>query len=162
MKYLIREIKEPEYPLLDDFLYEAVFVPKGVQAPPKSIIQKPELQVYVRDFGKRETDQGIVAEADGKIVGAVWSRIMHDYGHIDDETPSLAISLYPEYRGLGIGTAMLREMLGLLKKNGCRRVSLAVQKANYAVKMYRKAGFEIADENEEEFIMVCSFAVRDV
>lgn len=109
-------------------MYEAVFVPKGVQAPPKSIIQKPELQVSVKDFGKKETDQGIVAEADGKIAGAVWGRIMHDYGHIDDETPSLAISLYPEYRGPGIGTAMLREMLGLLKNTAagvflwlCRR-----------------------------------------
>jgi len=43
-----------------------------------------------------------VAEVDGKIVGAVWVRIMNDYGHIDNETPSLAISLYKEYRGLAL------------------------------------------------------------
>lgn len=34
-------------------------------------------------------------------------------------------------------------------------VSLAVQKANYAVKMYEKVGFETVDENEKEYIMVC-------
>lgn len=31
---------------------------------------------------------------------------MNDYKHIDDETPSLTISLYKEYRRQGIGTDM--------------------------------------------------------
>ena len=79
---------------------------------------------------------------------------MNDYGHIDDVTPSLAISLYKEYRGLGIGTALMKEMLLLLKSKGYEKVSLSVQKANYAFKMYQKLGFEIIDENEEEYIMV--------
>jgi len=48
-------------------------------------------------------------------------------------------------------------MLELLKSKGYKRTSLAVQKDNYAVKMYRSVGFEIVDENEEEYIMVCSF-----
>lgn len=95
-----------------------------------------------------------MAEVGGKIVGAVWVRIMNDYGHIDDETPSLAISLYKEYRGFGIGTAMMKEILTLLKAHGYSRVSLSVQKANYAAKMYLKIGFEIVKENEEEYIMV--------
>lgn len=81
-------------------------------------------------------------------------RVMDDYGHIDGETPSLAVSLYKEYRGRGIGTALLREMLSLLKRKGCGRVSLSVQKANYALKMYEKAGFEVVDETEEEYIML--------
>ena len=79
---------------------------------------------------------------------------MDDYGHIDGETPSLAVSLYREYRGRDIGTALLREMLSLLKRKGYERVSLSVQKANYALKMYEKAGFEVADETEEEYIML--------
>ena len=99
-------------------------------------------------------DKGLVTEVGGKIVGVVWVRIMNDYGHIDDETPTLAISLYKEYRGFGIGTAMMQEILALLKSHGYERVSLSVQKANYAAKMYLKVGFEIARENEEEYIMV--------
>ena len=79
---------------------------------------------------------------------------MNDYGHVDDETPSLAISLYKEYRGLGIGTAMMKEILALLKSHGYKQVSLSVQKANYAAKMYQKIGFEIVRESEEEYIMV--------
>ena len=106
MDYIIREIKEEEYPILSDFLYEAIFIPEGMEKPPKAIIEQPELQVYIADFGK-EDDWCLVAEVKGKIVGAVWVRIMNDYGHIDDGIPSLAISLYDKYRSLGIGTALM-------------------------------------------------------
>ena len=154
MNYTIREIQEQEYPLLDNFLYEAIFIPDGIEPLPKTIIASPELQVYVERFGELKDDMGLVAEVDGKIVGAVWVRIMNDYGHIDNETPSLAISLYKEYRNLGIGTAMMKEILALLKAHGYKQVSLSVQKANYAAKMYLKVGFEIVRENEEEYIMI--------
>ena len=154
MDYKIREIRKNEYSVLSDFLYEAIFIPEGMDKPPKSIIEQPELQVYIKDFGK-EDDWCLVAEVKGKIVGAVWVRIMNDYGHIDNETPSFAISLYEEYRNMGIGTALMRDMLELLKKKGYEQTSLSVQKANYAVGMYRKAGFEVIDENEAEYIMVC-------
>lgn len=154
MDVTIRKIHKQEYPLLDDFLYEAIFVPEGVEPPPKTIITSPELQVYVEHFGESKDDHGLVAEVDGKIVGAVWVRIMNDYGHIDAETPSLAISLYKEYRGFGIGTAMMKEILALLKAQKYKQVSLSVQKANYAAKLYQKVGFEIVRENEEEYIMV--------
>ena len=133
MNYRIRELVKAEYRLLEDFLYEAIFVPEGIPAPPKSIIRQPELQVYITDFGKGKDDIGLVAEVGAKAVGAVWARVMNDYGHIDDATPSLAISLYKEYRGAGIGTALINEMLGVLKERGYRQTSLAVQKANYAV-----------------------------
>lgn len=153
--YRIQKIEPAEYYKLEDFLYEAIFVPEGASAPPREIINQPELQVYISDFGKKEGDMGLVAEVDHKIIGAVWVRIMNDYGHIDDETPSFAISLYPEYRNCGIGTALMKEMLGLLKQQGYQQTSLAVQKANYAVKMYKNVGFQIVGENEEEYIMLC-------
>lgn len=155
MDYKIRIISKGEASLIKDFLYEAIFVPEGVPAPPKSIINQPELQVYIADFGKKKDDIGMVAEVDKKAVGAVWVRIMNDYGHIDNSTPSLAISLYKNYRGFGIGTNLMKEMLHILKDKGYKQASLAVQKANYAVRMYQKTGFEIVDENEEEYIMLC-------
>ena len=43
----------------------------------------------------------------------------------------------------------------LLKWQGYEKASLAVQKANYAVKMYENVGFKTVDENDEEYIMVC-------
>ena len=44
---------------------------------------------------------------------------------------------------------VMREMLDLLKQQGYERASLAVQKANYAVRMYETVGFQNVGENEE-------------
>ena len=155
MDYTIRPILAGEVGLLQDFLYEAIFVSMGLPAPPKSIINQPELQVYITGFGTKKDDIGLTAEIDNKPIGAVWVRIMNDYGHIDNDTPSFAISLHKDYRGLGIGTVLMKEMLRILKDRGYKQASLAVQKANYAVRMYQKTGFEIVGENEEEYIMLC-------
>ena len=151
----IRKLRDDETELLKDFLYEAIYIPDGIQPPERSIIERPELSIYYEDFGNGPADNCLVAEVGGKLVGAVWTRIMNDYGHVDDETPSFAVSLYKEYRGKGFGTKMMQRMLGLLKEQGYKKASLAVQKANYAVRMYEKVGFKIIDENTEEYIMVC-------
>ena len=135
----IRELRADETELLKDFLYEAIFIPEGVEPPDKSIIYQPELSLYYEDFGSGSADNCLVAETDGKVVGAVWTRIMNDYGHV---------------RGKGIGTEMMRKMLTLLAEQGWKQASLAVQKVNDAVRMYEAVGFRIVDENAEEYIMV--------
>lgn len=152
MNYCIRKLREDEQGILADFLYEAIYIPEGVEAPARNIIEQPELQLYISDWGKKD-DYCLVAEVNEKVVGAVWVRIMDDYGHIDERTPSFVISLYKEYRGMGIGTELMKRMLSDLKEKGYEKASLSVQKANYAYKMYLKLGFEIISENEEEFIM---------
>ncbi len=155
MQYKIRELKETEYDLLEDFLYEAIYIPKDyVGVLPRSIIYNPDLWRTIADFGKLQDDYCLVAETEGKVVGAVWVRIADQYGHLDDETPSFSISLYQEYRGHGIGTELMKQMIKYLKKQNYKKASLSVQKENYAVRMYQKVGFEIVGENEEEFIML--------
>ena len=141
--FLIRKLSIEESDLLKDFLYEAIFIPEGVEAPARDIVERPELRIYYDDFGSRPGDHCFAAETEGNVVGAVWTRIMNDYGHVDDETPSFAISLLPDFRNKGIGTRLMREMLSLLKECGYKQASLAVQKANYAVRMYKEVGFEI-------------------
>lgn len=59
MDYEIRTISEGEDRLLQDFLYEAIFVPKGTPAPPKSIINQPELQIYISGFGREKDNKCI-------------------------------------------------------------------------------------------------------
>lgn len=154
MDCIIRKMQKDEYCLLSDFLYEAIFVPKGVEPPPKSILNYPELQVYIADFGCSKHDKALIAEVDGNIVGAIWARVMNDYGHIYENTPSLAMSVIKSYRGMGIGTSLLTQMLSAEKADGYAKLSLSVQKDNYAVRMYKKAGFNKVDENNEEYIMV--------
>lgn len=153
MNVLIRRMKQNEASLLEDFLYEAIFVPENMSAPPRSILATPALQVYIENFGDSPDDLAFVAEVEGRVVGAVWVRIMEDYGHIDDQTPSFAISLYSEYRGQGIGTQLMDRMLCELKHKGYVVASLAVQKQNDAYRLYRRLGFTIVNENSEEYIM---------
>ncbi|MBE6914338.1 MAG: GNAT family N-acetyltransferase [Ruminococcaceae bacterium] len=155
MDYSVRELKPDEVKVLDTFLYEAIFIPDGVSAPPREIINQPELQVYVKNFGAEKGDMCLVAQTADEIVGAVWVRIMNDYGHVDNETPSFAISILKEHRNRGIGTELMQQMLRKLKQQGFTRASLAVQKANYAYGMYRKVGFETVGETDEEYIMLC-------
>ena len=154
MNYRIREIEKTEISLLDDFLYEAIFIPEGVTPPPKDIIKDEELQIYVKDFGKYKDDICFVAEVKGKVVGAVWVRVIDDYGHIDDDTPSLSISVYKGYRNLGIGKALIKNVLEELKKRGYKKTSLSVQKANYASNIYKKVGYYVHEERDEDYIMV--------
>lgn len=158
MKYKIRPIKNDEIPLLSEFLYEAIFQRDENNPIPRNVIEHPEIQVFIQDFGKKD-DNCLVAVVDNKPVGAVWVRILSGkikgFGNIDSYTPEFAISLYKEYRGKGIGTELMLSMLTLLKEKGYSQTSLAVQKDNYAVKMYEKVGFTIIGENNEEYIMLC-------
>ena len=54
-----RELRETETGLLQDFLYEAIFIPAGVEPPPREIIKQPELKIYYEDFGRE--GEGIVS-----------------------------------------------------------------------------------------------------
>ena len=157
-KVRIRTLQESEKSILNELQYEAIFIPEGIEPPPFEIIEQPEIAVYINDFGKKKDDYCLVAEIDGKIVGGVWVRILSGeikgFGNIDDETPEFAISLFKEYRNQGIGTKLMLEMIDYLKNKGYKQCSLAVQKANYAVKMYKNVGFEIVKEKEEEYLMV--------
>ena len=118
MDCIIREMQKDEYYLLSDFLYEAIYIPDGTAAPPKSVIACPELQVYIADFGNSKHDKALIAEVDRNIVGVIWARIMNDYGYIDESTPSLAMSVLKAYRGMGIGTSLFIQMLSTEKVAG--------------------------------------------
>lgn len=159
LKYRIRPIKTLEIPLLEDFLYEAIFQRDAHDLIPRSVIAQPEIKVFIENFGKPD-DHCLVATDEDKLVGAVWTRILagpvKGFGNLDPYTPEFAISLYREYRGQGIGTELMQRMLKLLKEKGYARASLSVQKDNYAVGMYRKLGFSTVCENGEDYIMVCT------
>lgn len=156
-KFFVREIKKSEYKELENFLYEAIFIPEGVLPPPREIIFTPELQVYIKNFGEGKADFCFVAEFDKKIVGAAWSRIMNDYGHIDEKTPSLALSVLKNYRRQGIATDLMKKLLEKIFSENFNQVSLSVQKTNeIALNFYKKLGFEIFKENkiEDDLIMI--------
>jgi len=155
----IREIISEEYPLLEDFLYNAIYLSPGEEMPPRSIIYEPEIFIYIKDFGSGKGDCGVVAEIDDIIIGAAWTRIIPAYGNIDMETPELAISVLPDCRGQKVGTMLMEHLFELLRSRGYRRTSLSVQKDNPAVRFYKRLGYVVTDEKldhvgHEDYIMV--------
>ena len=162
MDYTIRPLRSDERHLLEDFLYEAIYVPEGFEGTvPRPIIHDdPKCRAAFECFGDLPDDRALVAEVDGRVVGACWVRTTDEYGHIDDETPSFSISLYAQYRGQGIGGALMRQMLDELREAGYARASLSVQKENPALRLYERLGFRIIGdgEDETEWMMVIDLA----
>jgi ribosomal protein S18 acetylase RimI-like enzyme len=153
----IRDIRPDELCLMRDFLYEAVFQREGALPLPRTIVDEPSVRVYIDDWG-RPDDKCLVALADGRYAGAVWTRVLSGdikgYGYIDDFTPELSISLFKQYRSRGLGTALMQAMIQRLKECGCNQVSLSVSQDNPAHRLYRKLGFEIVDDQNDDYLMV--------
>lgn len=154
---IIRPLRETEHPLLEEFLYQAIFQREGEPPLPRDIINAPELAVYIENFGERPGDLCLVAEQGGRVTGAVWTRILDGpvkgFGHLDAATPEFALAVLPGCRGRGIGARLMADMLALLREKGYRQASLAVQKDNYALRLYRNLDFEIVGQNEQEYCM---------
>ncbi|MCK9217765.1 MAG: GNAT family N-acetyltransferase [Firmicutes bacterium] len=142
----IRVMGESDHACLDEFLYQAIFIPKGEDVPPRNIINVPEIFIYIKNFGEEIGDLGVVAEQNGQVVGAAWTRIIHAYGHIDENIPELAISLLPEFRGYGIGAKLMKKLFKVIEENGYSQTSLSVQKDNPAVRFYQRLGYEIIND----------------
>ncbi len=157
---IIREIQPEEIYKLEDMLYEAIYQPDKNNFIPRSVLKIPEVNAYIKDFGEKEHDYCLVADLNGKIIGAVWVRVISGkikgFGYIDNQTPEFAISLFKDYRKQGIGTHLMREMINYLRKVGYKHTSLNVQKENYAAKLYLKMGFKIICKNNEDYLMLLS------
>jgi len=154
----VRVMRESDYECLPEFLYQAIYIPEGEEWPPRSIINDPEIFVYIKDFGTQAGDLGVVAELNGQAIGAAWTRIIPAYGHIDNDTPELAISLFKEFRNYGIGTKLMEKLFDVLRQNGYYKTSLSVQKDNPAVRLYQRLGYELTGERldhagHEDYLM---------
>ncbi|MFO8023226.1 MAG: GNAT family N-acetyltransferase [Perlabentimonas sp.] len=145
MKLVIREIKQSELPFLKVMLYQAIYVPEGSPPLPMSIVEHPNLTKYIENFG-RDGDICLVAEVEGKLVGAAWSRLFTEqnkgYGFIDSQTPEISMAVLEPYRNMGIGKKLLNELLNKMTQLNFSRASLSVDKSNHAYKLYKKIGFE--------------------
>lgn len=155
---IIRKIKEKEVKILEYMLYQSIYQPDETNPISREVINIPKVRIYIDDFGQKKDDYCLVADLNGQIIGAVWVRILADeikgYGNVDDKTPEFAISLLKENRKQGTGTLLMKKMISYLKEKDYNQTSLSVQKENYAVKMYKKLGFEIIGENDEDYLML--------
>ena len=147
----IRPLAPDDEPFLWTALYHALHVPPGADPLSPKVVRQPDLARYVLGWAERPGDLGFVAEVDGEPVGAAWLRRWpsgdRGYGFIDETTPELSMSLLPDYRGRGVGTALLHRLLAAASRES-DAVSLSVSESNAALRLYERFGFVVAGEPE--------------
>ncbi|WP_437485927.1 N-acetyltransferase family protein [Sorangium sp. So ce1014] len=159
---MIRLLTPADEPLLWEMLYQAIHVPEGSPPPPRDIVHRPELSRYVQGWGQLD-DLGVVALQEGEAAGAAWLRrltgALRGYGHVDDETPELAIALLPQHRGRGLGTRLLTSLLDTAR-NRYPAISLSVSPDNPAIRLYRRLGFVDAGRNGTSLTLVLALSAQ--
>jgi GNAT superfamily N-acetyltransferase len=97
----------------------------------------------------RDTDLGVIAEADGERIGAASLRFLPaadpGYGFVAADVPELTIGVSLELRGRGVGRAPLRSIAEHAMSAGIRQISFSVERKNFAQKLYLSEGYQVAD-----------------
>ncbi|HLM58397.1 MAG TPA: GNAT family N-acetyltransferase [Pyrinomonadaceae bacterium] len=165
MDFLIRTASTADQQFLREMLYQSLYVPDGGEPFGREVLRRPEVARYVEGWG-REGDLGFVAVdvSSGEPVAAVWLRLLageeKGYGFVDEETPELGMAVLPEYRGRGVGTALLERLLEEARAS-YKAVCLNVSEGNPARRLYERAGFEPAGTDGGSVIMIRRFSPSD-
>ena len=130
-----------------DMLYEAACWRPGASRPPRDEVLSAHANAHYVDAWGRPGDAAVVAlePTDGKRIGAAWYRLMPPedpgYGFVDAATPEVSIGVVPEYRGRGVGGALLDGLMRTARSGGFGTLSLGVEHDNPAVRLYERHGF---------------------
>ncbi|MEP7285596.1 MAG: GNAT family N-acetyltransferase [Chloroflexota bacterium] len=158
LPYTVRPLTSTDEPFLWEMLYLAIYVPEGTPPPSRDILKLPEIAKYVQHWG-RSDDAGLIAiDAETRNpIGAVWLRqfLENDkgYGYVADDIPELSIAVLPKYRGKGLGTRLLGDLITAMTPKS-RPISLSVDATNPAVVLYKRFGFETVGINGTSLTML--------
>jgi ribosomal protein S18 acetylase RimI-like enzyme len=140
---VIRELTADDVEEVKWALYAALAWSPDRELPPaEQTLAHPEAARYHRYWG-RPGDLGVVATMDGDLVGVAYCRLFtaddHGHGYFDDETPEIAVAVCDRYRGRGFGERLLNERVA--RQAGFARLSLSVDTANPAIRLYSRLGY---------------------
>lgn len=84
----------------------------------------------------------IIAEENGKRLGQAYLYIMYNDSHAEPYGYFADLLVDPEFRGRGIGTSLVREVIAEAKAHGCYKLVCTSRDENEVVhKLYTKLGF---------------------
>jgi ribosomal protein S18 acetylase RimI-like enzyme len=131
-----------------EMLYWAAHADEDVGVGPDDVRRDPDLIGYASGWGRRG-DLGVVAEIDGRRVGAAWLRLFDpdtsDYRvFVDDLTPELVAAVAPGHHGRGVGTLLLTTLFDHADPEFPASV-LSVRADNPAVRLYERFGYREVD-----------------
>ena len=106
-----------------------------------------------RFLGERKI--AYVAEAGGKIVGVMFGTLDSLYDYFKDEYADLvALYVYPEYQGLGIGTALKDIFVKWAKEKGAGQFVIGVLKDNAKARRVYESWGGILSDHEQDFVFM--------
>ena len=147
----LRPLESTDRPFLEEMLFEAFFWNPAWSRPRLADFrEQPEFAKLVAGWG-RPGDRGVLAEEQGRGIGAGWFRLwtpgLHSYGFVDAETPELGIAVASTHRGRGVGRALLQALVDVARRDGHGALSLSVSPANHARALYESEGFRKVGES---------------
>lgn len=149
MKPTLYFLRSSEQKIVTDMLYYAM----RLDVVNMKLADIPKLVIYEEFYGFTSKDLGLYALVENKIAGAAWIRRLNvdhgSNGYINESTPILNIGVLPEFRGQGIGSAILEQLFieaGALYE----QISLSVLSYSPAINFYVRHGFVHYDNGSTE------------
>jgi GNAT superfamily N-acetyltransferase len=157
----IREATPDDIAFLTEMWHAAAFwQPERFTMTVDDALATPEIARYIADWG-RDGDLALLAEDDGKQLGAAWyrrfTREEPGYGFVDENTPEIAIAVVGEARGRGLGTVLLEALIARARAEGLPGLSLSVNEDNPSRRIYERAGFTDVSRDDNSYVMLLRF-----
>lgn len=154
----LRPLVAADSSFLTQMLLEAVnWHPERQRLSRAHVLADPELAHYVAGWPGLD-DGGVLAAAEGQPIGAAWWRFFTEtdpgYGFVAADVPELSMGVLADWRGKGVGRALLRATLQAAGAH-CRRISLSVERANRARNLYVSEGFCVLARGPDSDTMIC-------
>ncbi|HZC60111.1 MAG TPA: GNAT family N-acetyltransferase [Streptosporangiaceae bacterium] len=151
-RWVVRRAAAEDGPFMADMLVEAAnWSADWKKKSRRRVLSAPATAHYIAGW-PRDSDLGVIAEADGAPVGAAWLRFLpaadQGYGFVAPGVPELTIGVAGDWRGRGVGRALLRALAGQARSVGIRQISLSVERKNFAQKLYFSEGYQVVDSSD--------------
>jgi GNAT superfamily N-acetyltransferase len=145
--FSVRPAGQADGAFLGDMVVEAANRRPGAARPKHQVMTAPEHSRYVSGW-KRPSDAGFIAvDATGEPIGAAWYRLLPrsdpGLGYVGTGVPELIIGVRPIWRAHGVGRTLLQALAQQARADGYARLSLSVERGNFAVTLYRSEGFAV-------------------
>ena len=111
---------------------------------------------FIEEITRNKFAIYLCARIEGKVIGYAGMWKVFDEGHITN------VAVHPKFRGSGVGSALVDNLINTAKKEGITKMTLEVRKSNIVAKaLYGKYGFEAggfrkgyySDNGEDAIIM---------
>lgn len=145
--FVVRAATQSDGAFLADMVVEAANWRDGAARPRHEVLTSADYQRYLTGW-MRPADVGVVAQVPtGEAVGAAWFRLFPrsepGFGYVGTGVPELVIGVRPIWRAHGIGRMLLHRLADEARARGYARLSLSVERGNYAAVLYRSEGFAV-------------------